>query len=126
MRAATLLYAVAIFLSISLLFLVEPIAGKRILPLLGGSAAVWTACLVFFQCALLLGYFTAHWLITRTSRRTQVGVYVGLLVLSFAQLVVTASVDLHADSSHPIASVLWLLSVMIGVPFITLAATSPL
>ena len=73
MRAATVLYAVAIFLSSCLLFLVEPMAGKRLLPLLGGSAAVWTACLVFFQCALLLGYLVAHGLITRAGSRACFG-----------------------------------------------------
>jgi len=117
-------FAAAIFLSSGLLFLIEPIAGKRILPLLGGSAAVWTACLVFFQCALLLGYFTAHWLVTRASDRGQVMTYLGLLVLSLAQLIVAPS--LNASSSHPIATVLWLLAITIGLPFVTLSATSPL
>src|SRR4029079_2652669 len=79
-------FALAIFLSSSLLFLTEPIAGKRILPLLGGSAAGWTAWLVFFQCALLLGYFIAHWLATRLSTVAQLRVYLALLALSFAQL----------------------------------------
>src|SRR5438045_8477999 len=100
MRKITARYALAVFLGSALLFLLEPIAGKRILPLLGGSAAVWTACLVFFQSALLLGYFTAHWLITRASRRAQVGAYIALLALSLVQLAVTVTVDLHADSSH--------------------------
>lgn len=117
-------YAAAIFLSSALLFLIEPIAGKRILPLLGGSAAVWTACLVFFQCALLLGYFTAHWLVTRASDRAQATTYLGLLVLSLVQLIVAPS--LSASSTHPIATVLWLLAISIGIPFVTLSATSPL
>ena len=117
-------YAAAIFLSSALLFLIEPIAAKRILPLLGGSAAVWTACLVFFQCALLLGYFTAHWLATRASDLVQVATYLGLLLLSLVQLIVAP--NLTASSAHPIATVLWLLSVSIGVPFVTLSATSPL
>src|SRR5678815_5970681 len=79
-------FALAIFLSSSLLFLTEPIAGKRILPLLGGSAAVWTACLVFFQTALLIGYLAAHWLVTQTKVRVQGASYVALLVLSTGQL----------------------------------------
>src|SRR5512146_2834128 len=86
MRAATVLYAVAIFLSSCLLFLLEPMAGKRLLPLLGGSAAVWTTCLVFFQCALLLGYLIAHGLITRAGSRVQAIAYIVLLVASIAQL----------------------------------------
>ena len=80
-------YALAIFLGSTLLFLLEPIAAKRLVPLLGGSAAVWTTCLVFFQTALLLGYYVAHLLVTRTSLRTQVTAYVGLLALSVVQLV---------------------------------------
>jgi SAM-dependent methyltransferase len=119
-------FAVAIFLSSSLLFLIEPIAGKRLLPLLGGSAAVWTACLVFFQSALLLGYFTAHWLVTRAGPRRQATLYVALLALSLAQLALGISLSLHANPGHPIASVLWLLTLLIGMPFVTLSVTSPL
>ena len=119
-------FALAIFLSSSLLFLTEPIAGKRILPLLGGSAAVWTACLVFFQCALLLGYFIAHWLATRVSTRTQLGAYLALLAASLIQLVLVLNPSLSASNTHPISSVLWLLTILIGLPFVTLSATSPL
>src|SRR5678815_1197588 len=79
-------YALALFLGSTLLFLLEPIAAKRLVPLLGGSAAVWTTCLVFFQTALLLGYYVAHVLVTRTNLRTQVTAYVGLLALSVVQL----------------------------------------
>ena len=119
-------YALGIFLGSTLLFLLEPIAAKRLVPLLGGSAAVWTACLVFFQTALLLGYYVAHLLVTRTSLRTQVTVYVGLLALSVVQLVLAVGPTLRADVDRPIASVLWLLSILIGLPFVTLSATSPL
>jgi spermidine synthase len=119
-------FALAIFLSSSLLFLTEPIAGKRILPLLGGSAAVWTACLVFFQCALLLGYFVAHWLATRVSTSTQLRVYLALLALSFVQLVLALNASLYASNTSPVTSVLWLLTILIGLPFVTLSSTSPL
>lgn len=104
----------------------EPIAGKRLLPLLGGSAAVWTACLVFFQCALLLGYLAAHWLVTRAGSRAQAVAYVALLVLSLGQLALGIDPNLRASPAHPIPSVLWLLTVLIGIPFVTLSATSPL
>src|SRR5690242_5770790 len=126
MRPRVFLYTAAIFLSSSLLFLVEPMAGKRLLPLLGGSAAVWTTCLVFFQCALLLGYLVAHGLITRTGSRAQAVVYIALLAASIAQLSRGISPDLRANPAHPIASVLWLLTLLIGLPFVTLSATSPL
>jgi len=112
-------YAVAIFLSSLLLFLIEPIAGKRILPLLGGSAAVWTACLVFFQSALLVGYLAAHWLVTRTSTRVQGAAYVALLGLSIGQLAFALTTRLGANPAHPITSVLWMLTVLIGLPFVS-------
>jgi spermidine synthase len=124
--ARALSYALAIFLGSTLLFLLEPIAAKRILPLLGGSAAVWTACLVFFQTALLLGYLVAHLLVTRSSPRTQVTVYLALLAFSVAQLVRAVQPSLSANVDRPIVSVLLLLSGLIGLPFVTLSATSPL
>ena len=62
-----LLFGGAIFLASFLLFLVEPIAAKQLLPILGGSAAVWITCLVFFQTALLLAYLYAHWLSRRAA-----------------------------------------------------------
>ena len=124
--ARALSYALAVFLGSTLLFLLEPIAAKRLVPLLGGSAAVWTACLVFFQTALLLGYYVAHVLVTRTNLRTQVTAYIGLLALSVAQLVRVVDPTLRANVDRPIVSVLWLLSGLIGVPFVTLSATSPL
>src|SRR5215210_5802884 len=104
-------YALAIFLGSTLLFLLEPIAAKRLVPLLGGSATVWTACLVFFQTALLLGYYVAHLLVTRTVLRTQVTAYLALLALSVVQLALVVDPALRANVDRPIASVLWLLSV---------------
>ena len=126
LTARALSYALAIFLGSTLLFLLEPIAAKRLVPLLGGSAAVWTACLVFFQTALLLGYYVAHLLVTRTNLRTQVTVYVALLALSVVQLVRVVDPTLVANIERPTVSVLWLLSGLIGLPFVTLSATSPL
>src|SRR5215813_7735173 len=121
-----ILFPLAIFLGSFLLFLIEPIAGKRLIPLLGGSAAVWTACLVFFQCALLLGYLLAHWFVTRTGPRTQAIAYIALLVASIAQLTAAVDPNLRANTTHPVTSVLWLLALLIGIPFVTLSATGPL
>jgi len=118
-------YAVAIFLGSTLLFLLEPIAAKRLAPLLGGSAAVWTTCLVFFQTALLVGYYVAHLLVTRASPRTQVAAYISLLLLSVVQLARVVHPTLAANAERPIGSVLVLLSGLIGLPFVTLSATSP-
>ena len=126
MSPLTVLYAIAIFLGSFLLFLVEPMAAKRLLPLLGGSAAVWTTCLVFFQVALLLGYLSAHWLATRLRPRAQALVYTGLLVACLAQASLNLRPDLHASTLHPIASVFLMLTTLIGLPFVVLSATSPL
>lgn len=126
MSPLTVLYAIAIFLGSFLLFLVEPMAAKRLLPLLGGSAAVWTTCLVFFQVALLLGYMCAHWLATRLRPRAQAFVYTGLLIACLAQASLNLRPDLHASTLHPILSVFLLLTTLIGLPFVVLSATSPL
>lgn len=120
------LYAVAIFLGSFLLFLVEPIAAKRMLPLLGGSAAVWTTCLVFFQVALLVGYLCAHWLANLLRRRTQAVVYVVLLAACVVQGSMNLHPELHASTTHPISSVFRVLTMLIGLPFLVLSANNPL
>jgi spermidine synthase len=126
MRPRVSLYIAAIFLSSSLLFLVEPMAGKRLLPLLGGSSAVWITCLVFFQTTLLLGYLFAHAIATRLSRRAQVVAYGFLLALSLAQVFATLDPHPHASTVRPVFSVLWVLTMLIGLPFLALSATNPL
>ena len=87
---------------------------------------MWTTCLVFFQIALLLGYFCAHALATRMRAAVQGIVYTVLLVLSLVQVWRSVNPDLRATSTHPIVSVLWLLTTLIGLPFLALSATSPL
>ena len=119
-----LLFAGAIFLASFLLFLVEPMAAKQLLPFLGGSAAVWITCLVFFQTALLVAYAYAHWL----SRRPRVLLHLGLLVaaLALATYWTLGGLDLSNGSSHPVTTIFFALSVWIGLPFLALGATSPL
>ena len=70
-----LLYAVTIFTSAFLLFLVQPVIAKQILPWFGGSATVWTTCLVFFQTTLLLGYAYADWTVRRLTARNALVVH---------------------------------------------------
>jgi spermidine synthase len=126
MRPRVTLYVSAIFLSSSLLFLVEPMAGKRLLPLLGGSSAVWITCLVFFQTALLLGYLCAHAIAMRLSRRAQLVAYGFLLALSLVQVFANLNPHPHASTTRPVFSVLWVLTMLIGLPFLALSATNPL
>lgn len=120
------LYAVVIFLSALLLFLVEPMTAKRLLPLLGGSSAVWIACLVFFQTALLAGYVYAHLTATRVRPRSQAVIHTVLLVLATIGLGFPINPDPGGASWHPLATTIWLLTVLIGLPFVALAATTPL
>jgi SAM-dependent methyltransferase len=124
MNGQRLLFATTIFLASFLLFLVEPIAARQLLPILGGSAAVWITCLVFFQTALLLGYLYAHWL-TRRPRRTFYAISLAVAIGSPAAWI-TANLDFVQGSAHPIWTVFRLLGVNIGLPFIVLSATSPL
>ena len=121
-----IVFRVVIFLGSLLLFLIEPMAGKRLLPLLGGSAAVWTTCLVFFQVALLLGYLCAHLFTTKLKPPKQSLAYLILLCAALAQLGVTLGQNVNASTAHPIFSVFWLLSATIGIPFLALSAASPL
>ncbi len=121
-----ILYGTAIFLGAFLLFAVEPMAAKRLLPALGGSSAVWITCLVFFQTVLLLGYLYAHWLARRPSIRSAVLLHIALLVLAAALLALISYPDLSRASTHPLSAIFTTLTVTIGLPFLLLASTSPL
>ncbi len=118
------LFGGAVFLGAFLLFLVEPIAAKQLLPALGGSAAVWITCLVFFQTALLCAYLYAHWL-AHSSRWT---LHLALLVLALAAAVTWTvhSFSFANGSDRPITTVFAALGIWIGLPFLMLGATSPL
>jgi len=124
MTRSRLVFGVAVFLGSFLLFLVEPIAAKQLLPILGGSAAVWITCLVFFQTALLCAYLYAHWL----SRSSRWNMHSMLLLLAAAAAIMCAvrSYGVGIGAEHPIATVFVALSEWIGLPFLMLGATSPL
>ena len=122
-----LLFAITIFLSAFLLFLVQPIIAKQILPWFGGSAAVWTTCLVFFQSALLLGYAYADWSVRSLQPKRQVQLHAALLVVSLALLpIVPAAFWKPAGDENPIWRILGLLAATIGLPYFLLSTTSPL
>jgi SAM-dependent methyltransferase len=118
------LFAGTIFLGAFLLFLVEPIAARQLLPVLGGSAAVWITCLVFFQTALLLGYLYAHWL----SRQPLTVLHLFLLAIAAASAVLWVVHTFTANNGDvdPVRTVFAVLGSSIGLPFLALAATSPL
>src|SRR5579862_2439362 len=124
-----LLYAVTIFLSAFLLFQVQPLIAKIILPWFGGSAAVWSAAMLFFQISLLAGYAYAHWL-TRKSARTQMQVHALLLLVSCGLLFPTGILPnpywKPTAVGDPTLHILLLLGVTIGLQYFLLSSTSPL
>jgi SAM-dependent methyltransferase len=122
-----LLLATTVFLGAFLLFLIEPLFAKMILPRFGGAAAVWAACLVFYQCALLLGYWYADLSSRRLAPVRQSQLHIALLLVSVLFLPV-APRFLHLDRAggDPATAILFLLSASIGLPFVLLSATSPL
>src|SRR5579863_9831476 len=124
MSRQRLLFGTTIFLASFLLFLVEPIAARQLLPVLGGSAAVWITCLVFFQTALLVGYAGAR----QIARYSQQSRYIFPLIFSCIFAIGWAawpSLPWH-ESNHPIYTVFHFLGIWIGLPFVMLSATSPL
>jgi hypothetical protein len=122
-----ILYALTIFTSAFLLFLVQPIMAKQILPWFGGSAAVWSTCLVFFQFLLLFGYAYADWTTRRMSARSQVTLHTMLLLASLVSLPIVADGAWKpAGDEDPTVRILGLLSATIGLPYFLLSTTGPL
>lgn len=121
------LYAATIFLSAFLLFQVQPLIAKIILPWFGGSAAVWSAALLFFQVALLGGYAYAHGVIRYLPAKAQMATHVLLLTASCALLPILPSPAWKPSGPEdPTARILMLLAATIGLPYVLLSATSPL
>ncbi|MBM3792015.1 MAG: ferrichrome ABC transporter permease, partial [Acidobacteria bacterium] len=115
------LYGITIFLSAFLLFLVQPLIGKYILPWYGGTPAVWTACMLFFQALLLGGYLYAHVLRARLSPRRQLIGHAALLLASLTVLpIIPAETWKPAGDQAPLPLILGLLLVTIGVPYFLL------
>lgn len=125
-RPIQALYGSAVVLGAFLLFAVEPMAAKRLLPALGGSSAVWITCLVYFQTLLLLGYLYAHWIARLSGTRRAAVTHTGLLVAAAALLLLVRQPDLARAADHPVMAIFTALTVTIGLPFLLLASTSPL
>jgi branched-subunit amino acid ABC-type transport system permease component len=121
------LYALTIFCSAFLLFLVQPIMAKQILPWFGGSANVWTTCLVFFQMVLLFGYAYSDLVVRRLRGRAQLHLHLALLALSCLALPIIPGAHwkpLGGESPAPL--ILGLLALTVGLPYFLLSTTSPL
>src|SRR5437763_2863742 len=118
----SLLFAVALFLSALLLFWVQPLAGKTVLPVLGGTPAVWNTCLLFFQGTLLAGYayvlVSTRWL----STRAQVLLHAALLIAAALSLPVAVGAKSGDDpTASPAAWLLKTLLLTVGLPFFALS-----
>jgi hypothetical protein len=130
------LYAITIFVAAFLLFEVEPMLAKYILPWFGGTAAVWTTCLLFFQTSLLAGYTYSHLLATRMAPQRQVTIHLvligagillmGMLALSWNSPIMPGPNWKPLQSDSPVLHILCVLSASIGLPYFILSATGPL
>ena len=132
------LFALTMFLSATLLFMVQPMVGKMVLPHVGGNPAVWNTCMVFFQALLLLGYWYAHKLTGLRSQAKQVAIHIGVLTLGGAVLAAAALLTpghsavpilkslAPEGGSLPFFAVISMLAVAIGLPFLAVSTSAPL
>jgi hypothetical protein len=133
-----LYFAATLFVSAFLLFLVQPMIGKMILPRLGGAPQVWNTCMVFFQAALLAGYAYTHTVSTKLPLRRQLIVHGCILFLPFLILLLglagiispvlpfTVADWIPPPGANPIWSTLGILTVVVGIPFFVVATSAPL
>jgi hypothetical protein len=122
-----ILFTFTIFLGALLLFWVQPMAGRMLLPLLGGVPAVWNTAMVFYQATLLAGYAYAHFATKRLGVRRQAALHLALLMLPLLALPIAIPHGWTPPTTHnPIPWLLTVLTVMVGLPFFIVSTTSPL
>jgi hypothetical protein len=122
-----IVFTVSMFVSATLLFLVEPMLAKMALPLLGGTPAVWNTCLVFFQAMLLAGYLYAYATTKWLNRRAQILLHISLALTPLAVLPLHIPAGWEPPSqSTPVFWILGMLSVTVGLPFFLLSASTPI
>jgi len=122
-----ILYSITLFVNAALLFIIEPMVAKMILPFLGGSPAVWNASLVFYQGCLLVGYAYAHYGSSWLGSKRHAFVHLGLVFAAILLLPVALPIDWFATPiESPTTLVLGALTVSIGFPFLVIAAGAPL
>lgn len=127
LQARIVFYSGTIATSSFLLFMVQPLISKQILPWFGGTAAVWTLCMIFFQVALVVGYGYADWVTRRLPPRGQATLHVALLAIGLWFLPIIPSGDWQpAHAEDPSESILVVLAVTIGWPYFLLSTTAPL
>src|SRR3712207_1336253 len=123
-----ILFSVTIFISAALLFLIEPMFAKFVLPSFGGTPAVWTGSMMFFQAALLAAYLYVHATTSWLGARRQAVVHLVVVLLPLLVLPVAVPAEEWAPpaSSNPLLYLLALLFIAIGLPFFAVSATNPL
>ncbi|MCE9531763.1 MAG: hypothetical protein K8T89_11670 [Planctomycetes bacterium] len=132
------LFALTMFVSATLLFLVQPMIGKMVLPLLGGTPAVWNTCMVFYQALLLAGYYYAHRSTATLSVKKQTTLHAAVLLTALGSLIVAAALSTNNSpipivkslspqgDDYPFFGVILLLTVAIGLPFFVVSTSAPL
>lgn len=120
------LFALSIFLSALLLFSVQPMFGKMVLPSLGGAPGVWNTSMVFFQTVLLAGYAYAHFSVKFLGERRQAILHIVLLLSAFLVLPIGLPADSKPWPGQPEIWLLWTLAQSVGLPFVAVSATAPL
>ena len=121
-----LLFALTLFVSALLLFVVQPILGRMLLPLLGGSPVVWNTCMVFFQAGLLGGYLYAHFSTCWLNTRSQAILHLLVLAAAFSTLPIIVERTAALTQDEPVFGLLSILFLNAGLPFIAVSATAPL
>ena len=125
-RCLLVYFSLTLFVSAMLLFLVQPMIGKMILPNLGGSPSVWNACMVFFQAMLLVGYGYAHLLTKYQPLRAQVVIQAVVLLSAFVVLPFAVGAWEPPSDANPILPLMGKLCVLAGLPYFAVATTAPL
>src|SRR5262249_55328079 len=131
-----LTFAFTLFCSASLLFLIEPMVGKMMLPLLGGTPAVWNTCMVFFQAILLAGYAYAHWSTSWLGSRRQAWLQLAVLLVPFVSIAVNGLFFsgllapnerlIMGHEGNPIPALLLVLTLCVGLPMFVVCTSAPL
>ncbi|WP_347986838.1 fused MFS/spermidine synthase [Methylomonas sp. AM2-LC] len=122
-----LLFAGTLFISATLMFVLQPMFGKILLPLLGGTPAVWNTCMVFYQTLLFLGYLYAHWLTGKHTSQRQIQIHTAVLIISMIALPVALPAEVTPPTdSNPTFWLIWTLLLAIGLPFFVVSTTAPL
>jgi hypothetical protein len=122
-----LLFTLTVFLSACLLFSVQPMVAKTLLPVFGGGSSVWTTCMLFYQSLLLIGYLYAHILMTRFGRNAQMIIHFGVLMIALAAGILFDSPEPPpAASTFPVPWLIGQLFLISGLPFFAISSAGPL